>query len=179
MGSLKTAINAELYDGRISVSFHDFDVTTDDKNKPNLQNADIITMHYFMEEVYSERNEPNVVECFDYILQTAKPGALFLYSGMFMYGAIDWVHQLFNNCELLTPGTEPPHRWYQNHRTTLTEWIPCIEVNLNHERDLQLFDDIKGDLERFYDPKEVAQRCHGKVIYRLYRKVNNHSHWYW
>ncbi|XP_066282675.1 uncharacterized protein [Branchiostoma lanceolatum] len=59
--SLKTAIKAELHDDRVAVSFHDFDVTiaTADKNKPDLENADLITMHYFMEEVFSERGKTN------------------------------------------------------------------------------------------------------------------------
>ncbi|XP_078699129.1 uncharacterized protein LOC144926351 [Branchiostoma floridae x Branchiostoma belcheri] len=182
--SLKTAMDTELHDPRVRVSFHDFDVTTADldsyKNKPDLQNADVITMHYFMEEVYSERERAEVVECcdhiiqcrpvmecFEYIVQTSKPGALFLYSGMFMIDTMDWVHQLLqDNCELLTPGTEPPRK--ETYRTP--EWIPCIEVDLHQEGDLNLLDDIRADLEIHYETKQVSQRYRGEVVYRLYRR---------
>ncbi|CAH1253513.1 Hypp1190 [Branchiostoma lanceolatum] len=170
--SLKTAINAELHDDRVTVSFHDFDVTTADKNKPDIENADIITMHFFMEEVYSERENPTVMECFDNIIQKAKPGTLFLYSGMYMYQAIDWVHQLLNNCKILTPGTELTNRSYRDSRTKVTEWIPSIKVDLKQEGDLKLFDDIKEELKipNSTEDFKVSQRYNGEVVYRLYQK---------
>ncbi|KAI8520283.1 hypothetical protein Bbelb_000370 [Branchiostoma belcheri] len=129
---------------KVTVSFHDFDVTTADKNKPDIQDADVITMHYFMEEVYSEREKEEVKECFDHIIQTAKPGALFLYSGMYMYQATDWVHRLLkDNCK----------------------------VDLRQEGDLKLFYDIRDNLETGgYPVKEISFRLDGNVVYRLYQK---------
>eukprot|EP00058_Branchiostoma_floridae_P013664 XP_002599152.1 hypothetical protein BRAFLDRAFT_81819 [Branchiostoma floridae] len=165
--TLETAIKAELSEDRVTVSFHDFDVTADDKNNPDVENADIITMHYFMEEVYSERDNPNVKACFHYIIQKAKPGALLLYSGMFWYQVIGWVHQLLTpNCKPLTPGTEVTGRWIGPD--------PAIQVDLKQEVDLKLFDDIRDKLENYMyysdDRREVSQRYKGRVIYRLYQK---------
>ncbi|XP_078699465.1 uncharacterized protein LOC144926495 [Branchiostoma floridae x Branchiostoma belcheri] len=331
--SLKTAIKAKLRDRRVRVRCHDFDVTKADKNKPDVKKADVITMHYFMEEVYSERGKAQVVKCFKYIIQNAKQGALFLYSGMFMEQVIDWVHQLFlkYNCELLTPDTEQPEpdteqpgqpdmeqpgqpdteqpepdteqpgqpdmeqpgqpdmeqpgqpdmeqpepdteqpgqpdmeqpgqpdmeqpgqpdmeqpepdteqpgqpdmaqpgqpdmaqpgqpdmaqpgqpdmaqpgqpdmaqpgqpdmaqpgqpdmeqpgqldteqpgqsqRSYKDTSTgtEIEKWIPYAEVNLKNQKDLKLFDDIRADLEKRYETKEVSQRYRGELVYRLYQK---------
>ncbi|XP_019617079.1 PREDICTED: uncharacterized protein LOC109464513 [Branchiostoma belcheri] len=173
--SLKTAMDAELHDPRVTVSFYDFDVTTAGKSKPDLQKADVITMHYFMEEVYSERERAEVKECFDHIIQTAKPGALFLYSGMYMYQVINWVHQLLkDNCELLTPDMElpgQPQKIYKDTSTGDWKWVSYAEVDLHQEGDLQLFNDIRDDLQTGgYPTEEVSQRFKGNVVYRLYRK---------
>ncbi|XP_019617080.1 PREDICTED: uncharacterized protein LOC109464514 [Branchiostoma belcheri] len=173
--SLQAAIDEELHDPRVTVSFHDFDVTTADKNKPDIQDADVITMHYFMEEVYSEREKEEVKECFDHIIQTAKPGALFLYSGMYMYQATDWVHRLLkDNCKVLEPNMDlhiDLPRICQDYITVESIWIYRIQVDLRQEGDLKLFYDIRDNLETGgYPVKEISFRLDGNVVYRLYQK---------
>ncbi|KAI8492962.1 hypothetical protein Bbelb_289660 [Branchiostoma belcheri] len=164
--SMKKAIAAKLQDPRVRVRFRDFDVI-----KVVRQNADIITMHHLMEEVYSQRDNSKVMKRFDYIIQSAKPGALFLYSGMYMFQVIHWVHELFlkNNCKLLTPDTKQPGQpqrryWFLDTSTgtKIKKRIPYAEVHLDQEGDLKLFNDIRDNLKtRGYPTEVVSQRYHG------------------